>query len=173
MVKEHGEQDEALQEMVASSVHEALGMVAQDLRDELSRHVDARLKETSLPGDAAPTLGRYETNPYTHSLDTQLRTSALSDLGAQHTLTGGTGGLTPSGDGSLPPGFALPGLQAFQPTLSSLGTMPPWPQMSWSDLPLSTLTLPASSSTSAGGVIVGHLSPPVPAKLVWKIWRGE
>ena len=31
MAKEHGEQDEALQEMVASSVREALGMVVQDL----------------------------------------------------------------------------------------------------------------------------------------------
>ena len=56
----------------------------------------------------------------------------------------------------LPLGLALPGLQAFQPTLISSGTTPLWPQMSWSDLPLSTLAAPASSSTSAGGVIVGH-----------------
>ena len=36
-----------------------------------------------------------------------------------------------------------------------------------------TLAPFASSSTLAGGVIVGHLLPPVPSDLVWKTWRGE
>lgn len=148
MAKESDEQEAALREMVSSSVCEALGTVVQDLRKELSRHVDACLKETTPPSGAAGTSGRYETNPYTYSMDTQLRTLALSDLGAQCALTGGTSGLTPSGDGSLPPGLALPGLQAFQPTLSAAGATPPWPQMGWNDLPLSTLAPSASSSTT-------------------------
>ena len=43
--------------------------MAQDLRQELSRHVDARLKG-QLPIDAAAIPGRYETNPHTYSRDT-------------------------------------------------------------------------------------------------------
>ena len=90
MVREPGEQDEALRQMVASLVHEASGTVAQDLCGKLSCHVDSRLKETALSSNAAATSGRYmyETNPYSYSMDTQLRSSALSDLGVQCALTG-------------------------------------------------------------------------------------
>ena len=43
------EQEAALREMVSSSVRDALGSVAQDLCEELSRHVDAHLRETAHP----------------------------------------------------------------------------------------------------------------------------
>ena len=127
-----------------------------------------------IPSNATAMLGRYESNPYNLNVNPSMRSSALTDLGAQRTLMGGTSGLTPSGDGSLPPGLALPCLQAFQPALSSVGATQSRPQLGRNDLPLSTLApSAASAATSVGGVIVGHLLPPVPTKLVWKIWRGE
>lgn len=74
--------------------------MAHDLRQELSHHVDVRLKG-QLPIDAAAIPGRYETNPHTYSRDTSSHTSVLSDLGAQLALAGGKSGLTPLEDGSL------------------------------------------------------------------------
>ena len=41
------------------------------------------------------------------------------------------------------------------------------------EIPLSTLLLPAGAPSFMGGVIVGQDSPPIPAKLADKIWRGE
>ena len=84
-------------------------------------------------------------------------------FGAGSSMLGGSG-LTPSGDGSLPAGLALGGLTTLSGGLRSL------PQ----ELPLSVfLPSAASGPPATEGVVVGHLSPPVPGKLAQKIWRGE
>lgn len=44
------------------------------------------------------------------------------------------------------------------------------------DVPLATIAAALGgpqTSTGQGGVVVGHTSPPIPAKIVAKVWRGE
>ncbi len=97
----HGYRISRAGEMVSSSVRDTLGSVVQYLRDELSRHVDTRLRETAHLSDATAPPGRYESicNPYNFNLNPSMLSSVLTDLGAHCALVGGTSGLhyvTPS-----------------------------------------------------------------------------
>ena len=165
-----------VRDMVSTSVREAMDSLAEELRQEVSRHVDTRVRDASQRQDpphysagassSGMSQGRFDINPYL-GMGSQTQ---RDELGASRVLGGWSGGLTPSGDGSIPPGLTLPGLQTFQ--LDQSGS-PASLSSSLRDVPLSTFAPAVGGPAVAGGVIVGHLSPPVPMKLAWKIWRGE
>lgn len=59
-----------VQDMVSTSVREAIGALVQDLSEEFSRYMDTCLRETSQLSEAAistSTMGRYD-NQYTWGL---------------------------------------------------------------------------------------------------------
>lgn len=83
-------------------------------------------------------------------------------------------GACPSGRGVFPP------IGQCQDWWAGSGRSLAPPQALWlalgagvlGETPLSSL-LPTRTPTFVGGVVVGHGSPPVPAKLAEKIWRSE
>ena len=173
-------QEALVKSLVTSSVREAIGDLADrlrdDLRDDLSRQVEDRLQSVTKAGTEQPPTSITGTptssSTYTSlsgSLPTGTRAPALGGssqlVGTSLSALGGSG-LTPSGDGSLPAGFSLSGLNTF----SAGGTLSSLPH----ELPLSAFMPSATNGPAATeGVVVGHLSPPVPWKLAQKIWRGE
>ena len=105
--------------------------------------------------------GRYDLNPY---LGMGSQTQQV-ELGAWRVLSRWSGGLIPSGDG------------AHTPWLADIPVGPEcvasWPVVHLEGYATVHVSFSSGWPSMAGGVIMGHLSPPVPAKLAWKIWRGE
>ena len=99
-------------------------------------------------------------------------------------------GLTPSGNGAIPPSLLLLGMPTFgnpgrqgqlssqwpsqQPSHSAV-QFPSLQQALYLWVALVTFQLPVliTAPQAAGGVVVSHTSPPIPYKLALKIWRGE
>ena len=107
---------------------------------------------------------------------------------------------TPSGGGAVPTGSSIPGLSSFNAELGTAGGIAsgsyalsppaglatPAPLLGGSlsnagpsglgslgETPLGSVVPIVGAPSFVGGVVVGQSSPPVPAKLAEKIWKGE
>ena len=148
----------ALKDIIAQSVKEAMESVAKEL------HVRNEIR-FSRSTEQRSTCAQHQVRIYMLVGTQRVQPGGMLLLGTLQQPNGLLGGMTPSGTGSLPHGFNLPGLQSFQP----LGGIPP----SLGELPFASLIQPSTSQSAVGEIIAGHLLPPVPMKIAQKIWRWE